>query len=265
MNSRLVSIPKYTTLSIFFFLILAVSGWYVLARLQSLTQIAHHAPRIKLKNGTSTNWAGYAALTDLTHPQSYSVTDVKGSWQVPALSCSSGNTYSSAWVGIDGYSDGTVEQLGTEHDCSGSQTTYYSWYEMYPKFGYKTPLSVHPGDIIAAEVKYDNNSRYTLSMKNMTAGGSFSTTQKASRPLRQSAEWIIEAPSSSSGVLPLADFNAIHFSTAEATINGQSGSINNAAWKNDAITMTSDTNVLKASPSALTTDGSSFDVTWYSQ
>ena len=36
------------------------------------------------------------------------------------------------WVGIDGFSDGTVEQLGTAAQCYEGVTYYYVWYEMFP-------------------------------------------------------------------------------------------------------------------------------------
>src|SRR5262249_52732221 len=54
-------------------------------------------------SATSTNWAGYV-VTGATG----SVTDVKSSWIVPSIQkgCTSTNTYSLAWVGIDGYTDG---------------------------------------------------------------------------------------------------------------------------------------------------------------
>jgi len=68
-----------------------------------------HAP----VSTTSTNWSGYAAQTNLNNPQSGAVTGVGGSWIVPTVM---GNGYSAVWVGIDGYSSPTVEQLGTEED-----------------------------------------------------------------------------------------------------------------------------------------------------
>jgi hypothetical protein len=52
----------------------------------------------------STNWSGFA----VTAPTG-SVSNVEGSWIVPAVSRSRGSTYSSYWVGIDGYSSSTVE------------------------------------------------------------------------------------------------------------------------------------------------------------
>src|SRR5260370_40828673 len=83
-----------------------------------------HGPIIRNKNGSSTNWSGYAAYN------SGAASDVKGSWVVPAVNCTgvTQNTYSSAWVGIDGYNDGTVEQTGTEQDCINGHASYYAWF-----------------------------------------------------------------------------------------------------------------------------------------
>src|SRR5260370_36349871 len=88
------------------------------------------APRIRGKNGSSTNWSGYAVETNLATPQSGVVSDVKGQWIVPSVTCNSTATYASLWVGIDGYSSNSVEQTGTDSDCSGGSGVYYAWYEM---------------------------------------------------------------------------------------------------------------------------------------
>ncbi len=221
------------------------------------------APRIKVKDGTATNWSGYAVQTNLANPQNNAVSDVKGSWVVPQVTCAQANAYSSAWVGIDGYSDGTVEQTGTEQDCSGGNPSYYAWFEMYPKFPFRINMVVHAGDTIKAEVNYVGNNQFRLTLSNSTTGASFSTTQKA-KAHRQSAEWIMEAPSSSGGVLPLANFGLVQFSGAAATVNGVTGTINNSLWQNDAITMVNSSGGVKATPSALSSDGSGFGVTWNS-
>ena len=66
-------------------------------------------------NTTSVNWSGYAVETNLASPQEYAFTDVTGSWIVPSVS-SSQTAYSSTWIGLDGDSSNTVEQIGTEQD-----------------------------------------------------------------------------------------------------------------------------------------------------
>lgn len=229
---------------------------------------ARHDPSIRetgMRDGTSTNWGGYAALTSLSSPQSGAVSDVKGTWIVPEVHAStSSKTYSAAWVGIDGYSSKTVEQLGTESDWLNGSASYYAWFEMYPKRAYLiSGFAVHPGDVISAEVKYIGSSKFVLSMTNTTTGQTFSTTQKAGNASRSSAEWIVEPPYAG-GVLPLADFGTMSFSDCTATINGVTGPIGDTHWQNDAITMQTSGGTVKATPSALDDTGgvSSFDVTW---
>jgi hypothetical protein len=108
----------------------------------------HHGthPHIPLLEGTSLNWSGYAAITSILHPTNESVTSVSGSWTVPALSASTDQTYCSIWVGIDGFSSSTVEQIGTEHDWSGRSQSNYAWFEMYPSGSYEIegfPVDIH--------------------------------------------------------------------------------------------------------------------------
>lgn len=218
--------------------------------------------RIRLKDGTSLNWAGYAVETNLSNPQNHAVSDVNGQWVVSAVTCSSANTYSATWVGIDGYADNTVEQTGTEQDCINGNPSYSAWYEFYPKPSHSISLAVNPGDTMSAEVKYIGSNKFTVTLTDITTGDKFSITQKANG-LRQSAEWIVEAPSFG-GVLPLADFGTIPFSSASATLNGHLGTINDSTWQYEAITMTNSSGKSKATPSPLTSDGTSFNVTWNS-
>lgn len=224
-----------------------------------------HAPRIHVKNGYSTNWAGYAIQTDLQSPQNNVMTFINGSWTVPSVTCSPGSTsYSSFWLGIDGYSSNTVEQTGTDSDCSSGTPRYYAWYEMYPKYPVNLKMKVSPGDVMYAEVKFLNPSTFILTIIDKTTGASFSTTQKYNKALRSSAEWIAEAPSSIKGVLPLSNFGTVNFQGSYATVNGVTSAINNPSWQNDDITMVTSSGTTKAQPSSLSSDGSSFSVKWFS-
>jgi len=81
--------------------------------------------------------------------------------------------------------------------------------------------------VITTEVQYMFGNKFQLTLNNITTGRSFSTTQNA-KAQRQSAEWVMEAPWSG-GVLPLTNFGTIHFTGSQATINGITGAINNAA------------------------------------
>src|SRR5690349_9536401 len=172
----------------------------------------------------STNWAGYAVTAG-----GGAVTAVSGNWAVPAVS-SSVSGYSSAWVGIDGYNSSSVEQIGTDSDYVNGAAQYYAWYEMYPAYPVNLSTSAYPvapGDTITASVTYAGPNSFVLTIADAspTSGKSwsFSTTQTASGVQRSSAEWVQEAPSSITGVLPLANFGAINFSASQATVNGTSG------------------------------------------
>jgi hypothetical protein len=191
----------------------------------------------------STNWSGYAAETNLSAPASNAVTQVSGSWTVPTVT-GRANAYSSVWVGIDGYSSGSVEQLGTEQDTSNSgATSYYAWWEMYPNPSVRiTSMTISPGNSISASVAY-NSGAYTLQIKDNTTGQTFSTNQ-AGTFQRSSAEWVVEAPSSFSGVLPLANFGTATITGAQAIINGVTGAIDNASWQHTAIDMVTQSGTL---------------------
>lgn len=170
------------------------------------------APVVGLRHSTSSNWSGYAAFG-----KTFSA--VSGAWKQPAVVCGSQATYSAYWVGLDGYNDNSVEQLGTEADCSGGTARYYSWYEMYPHRGYYASVTVTPGHSYAAAVTSNGRGVFTLQLTDTTTGQSFTIDQKLSSARRSSAEVILEAPSGG-GVLPLANFGVAAFSASYATANG---------------------------------------------
>jgi hypothetical protein len=216
----------------------------------------------------STNWSGYAVTGS-----SGSVTDVQGSWIVPGVTGSRFTTaYSSFWVGIDGFNSNTVEQIGTDSDVQRGRAVYYAWYEFYPSPMYEiTSLSIHPGDVISASVTYSNGV-FTVSLTDQSTGKTFTTTGTVSGAAESSAEWIAEAPSSYFGVLPLANFGTVKFGydstsvagTCYATLSGVSGNITSFGSAVQQITMVSRRGAVKAVPSALSSDGTSFSVTWKS-
>jgi hypothetical protein len=175
--------------------------------------------------GLSQNWAGWATFAGLPLlPKSGAVSYVKGEWTVPSVSCAGADADSSVWVGIDGMSNQTVEQIGTEQSCRAGQAVYTAWWETYPAPKVPISMAVKPGHNVRGEVRYVGNSQFELSLTNLTTGQSFRTTQAAPGAARATAEWIVEAPYKS-GVLPLANFGTVSFKNARATINGQTGPI----------------------------------------
>jgi Peptidase A4 family len=209
-------------------------------------------PNHKITNSTSTNWSGYAA-------SGTTFTSISSSWTEPTVVCSFGTAYSSFWVGLDGYNSSTVEQTGTDADCSSANMPqYYAWYEMYTKFPTNLSNPVHPGDAMSASVTTDHVGRFTLTITDSTQGWSFNTTQRLKSASLSSAEVIAEAPSSRSGVLPLANFGTVSFGASNAN------NVSLASFNPDGITMASGSTT-KAQPSSPIGSDGSFSVTWKHQ
>jgi hypothetical protein len=241
--------------------------------LAALSPALATAPKLSLTTRTrhddgnyySTNWSGYA-VTGSTG----SVTSVSGSWIVPTVTGSRRTTaYSSFWVGIDGFSSSTVEQIGTDSDVQRGRAVYYAWYEFYPNPMYQISMTISPGDVMTASVAYSGGV-FTVSITDKNSGATFSTSATVSSAARSSAEWIAEAPSSYFGVLPLANFGTVKFGydytavsgTCYATVSGTSGNIGSFGSSVQEITMVTNSGTVKALPSSLSSDGTSFTVMW---
>jgi len=217
----------------------------------------------------SSNWSGYAVTgTSFTH--------ALGSWTVPTVNCTTTpNTYSSFWVGIDGWTSDSVEQTGTDSDCSGKNPSYYAWYEFYPQPSFLiSSVAIKPGDQISASVTY-NGTEFKVTLTDETTGKTFSKSAKVSAAKRTSAEWIAEAPccTNSGGILPLSDFGKVSFGedytdvndTSYASDSSVTGPISDFGSAVNESVMVSSGGTKEAVPGKLSTDGSSFKVTWASE
>ena len=209
------------------------------------------APRIPFQHSASLNWSGYVA-------SGTTFSSVSGSWVQPVAQCSKGQQYAAFWVGLDGNTSNTVEQLGTDADCLNGQPRYYAWYEMYPAGSVTIPnFTVTPNETYTASVSYDSaTNAFTLTI----SGGKnapFSITVPGTGQARSSAEWIAEAPSIGNHILSLTNFGTMNFIGANV-------STPSAATPWDKVTMTDNRGKPKAVPSALGS-GNSFTVTWQHQ
>ena len=208
----------------------------------------------RLPNGQSTNWSGYAALGSLTKPAAGAVSEVEGTWTVPAVT-GTGAKYSATWVGIDGYASTTVEQCGTEQDLVNGVATYSAWWEMYPKFAVTiSTMTIDAGDVMSGKVEYIGNKQFRLTISDTTKGTSFSTDQFGRSAKRSSAEWILESPSASY----LPNFGTQYFGGAYATLLGTRASISN--WAYDAISLVDTQGNAHAVPTGLTNGGTDFTI-----
>jgi hypothetical protein len=183
----------------------------------------------------SINWGGYA-ITNATD----SVTFVSGSWTVPAIVGAVGPKCpdtqvtwfdASTWVGIDGFSNGYVEQTGTSSDCYYGQVQYYPWYEFFPAPSYSLPSAdkIYPGDTMYAYVNYKaSSSLFGIWLQDMTAHHewTFSLTEANPGAPMDSAEWITETAAAcippttcvDFEFLALTQFTSVRFSGGSATV-----------------------------------------------
>lgn len=211
--------------------------------------VLRHVPKHLLGHGTSTNWSGYAV-------DGSNATSVTATWTQPsALNCAAvPNSWSSPWVGIDGDNSGTVEQTGTDSDCSHGVARYYAWWEMYPLSTVVIPsITVNPGDSFTATVSYAAGT-FTLTLVDNTTHVPFTTTQTSSKAQRTSVEWIMEGPSHGN----LTDFGSIGFTDATATIGGQT--VTPSSPSASPITMVTNHGTDRAVPGL--TGVNAFDVNW---
>jgi hypothetical protein len=198
---------------------------------------------------TTMNWAGYAATG-----AAGTFNSVSSSWAQPAVTCGTADTFSSFWVGLDGVDTPTLEQTGTEADCSGGTAAYSGWYEIFPAPPVFYDKPVQPGDAMSASVVSNGGGSFTLTLSDTTQNWQQATQQAVPGAELASAEVIAEAPSGQT-VLPLADFGTVNF--ADAAINGQAIGNDNPI----ALTLVSANDTAEATPSALA-GGMGFGVTW---
>jgi hypothetical protein len=213
--------------------------------------------------GTITNlssmiWSGYA-----DPGAAGAFTRVTGSWVVPTATCTSATSAAVFWVGLDGLSDSTLEQSGTLVECTSGSPSYFDWWEIYPSTGIQAVHPVRRGDHIVSTVTFSNG-RYVMSVKDTTTpADSFTITRACgATPCRDtSAEWIAEAPSNGTGILPLTNFGHWALTGAHTTYRGSSRTITGPP-QSDRITMFDTNSRIKAVPGAPNSTGTAFRVTW---
>lgn len=137
---------------------------------------------------TSLNWAGYAQTG-----KRHSVTSVSSSFIVPKLDAHY-NGYASTWVGIDGYDNQHLTQVGIAEEMVNGKASYYGWWEVITPTALmperRFTMAIKPGQYITATVTVRNGNT-VMSLWNRT------TNKHVWHSVRyagegDSAEWIQE-------------------------------------------------------------------------
>ncbi len=231
------------------------------------------------QTAASGNWSGYAVGAPNGSNEQF--TSVSGSWTEPSANCNAGQGVASFWVGLGGAGQDSqaLEQTGTEVDCSSGMAKHIAWYELIPSAPVNFNLAISAGDHMSARVTVDGRN-VTMYLKDDTTGQSASKTLQTNNIDTSSAEWIAEAPSQCDGSggctpMPLADFGKVDFTSSSATAGGHTGTISDSAWQSQPIELSpgagggasgfvsdTSTSTAGAQPTGLSSDGSSFSVSW---
>lgn len=207
------------------------------------------------------HWSGYIVDLDIQN-RSEGVQSVTGTWIVPSVDDTPDNTYSSVWVGIDGYGESKLIQAGTEQQCENGKIEYFAWYELLPAtiITIKT-LSIQPGDRVTTSITLmdDATSTWLIRVTDETEGRSFEKTVQYESP-RGCVEWIVERPMVSGKISTLADFDQATVFNCQTTINGVTGVIGDFPYTPAVMVNSNDTALV--STSRLNADGSSFTVSY---
>ncbi|WP_298404420.1 G1 family glutamic endopeptidase [Ferrimicrobium sp.] len=152
----------------------------------------------------SSNWSGY-----YVEPGSFDA--ITGTFTVPGLSANQPSYCASVqgtpscslseWVGVDGANNSSLIQAGVELTPEGNGSTYqiYPWWEILPNVQTDvTTLTISAGDQVTVSIfRATNTNNWEIQIVDDTTGRGFTTTQPYNGP-GTSAEWIVEAPSTTS-------------------------------------------------------------------
>jgi hypothetical protein len=190
----------------------------------AVAPVISHAPRVVTGNPhgnfntwASSNWSGYA--------ETGAFKSIIGSWTVPSVAQSNSATYSSLWIGVDGFNNSNLIQTGTEEDYYNGSAHYNAWWEILPAA--ETAISttaypVSPGDRMSASIYATGGTvstgnrffhraqpAWSITISDTRVNGtswSFKTVQGYTGP-GSSAEWIVEAPQVGGRIATLAHYS----------------------------------------------------------
>lgn len=218
---------------------------------------------VPVQGGTtsSLNWSGYAVTGSGIH-------SVSSTFTVPTVGLVPPG-FGAMWTGIGGYSTNDLIQAGI-----GAQSLptlplvgpqYYAWYEILPAS--ETQLTncsgdpsctVNPGDVISVNIANGGGNTWNISI---TDSGHWSFAKSLSYASSESsAEWIYEAPTLVAAQTIVAPVSGVAHFGPTSSFNGGTTI---AAGNPTLIDMGLGVGPEEATPSALASNGQSFNVCTY--
>jgi hypothetical protein len=212
----------------------------------------------------SLNWSGYAVTGS-------GITAVSSTFTVPAAGLVPPG-FAATWTGIGGFNTTDLIQAGTSENSLPSNPLvgpqYNAWYELLPNA--ETPITgctgdgnctVTPGNVMKVDIHLVSGSTWNISI--VDTGHWTWALNVQYQSSKSSAEWILEAPTLVAVQTLLAPVGTAHFGpTSTYTAGGVTHTI---AAGNPTTVVLSPGVVNEATPSALSTDGQSFNDCAYAQ
>ena len=223
--------------------------------------------RLPRHGGTadSLNWSGYAVT-----PSTSNITAVSSTFTVPTAGLAPPG-FAATWTGIGGYSSSDLIQAGTSEDSTPSNPLlgdqYYAWYELLPASETQITnctgdpnCTVTPGDNVTVNISQVSGNTWSISMSD---AGKWSWSQDVNYASSESSgEWILEAPTLVAQTT-LANVGTTHFGP---TSTYTAGGVTHTIAEGDPTQIFLSPGVVnEATPSALASDGQSFNHCAYAQ
>jgi hypothetical protein len=197
----------------------------------------------------SLNWSGYIASNAYYSGVSALLQTPVARGQRPTTSAVA------SWVGIGGKTSTDLIQAGVEVDTSGPVAAYHAWFETLPQTSRNVALQIGPGDWVFIDI---HELAFDLWQVTIVDGQQVFQREIEYPSSHSSAEWIVEDPSASRGLVPLATVGGANFANMMAIANGQ---------PTVPVQLSPQTTVLvapngqvEAAPSPLGPDGNSFGI-----
>ncbi len=198
----------------------------------------------------SSGWAGYELSGAIG-----AFSSVSASWTEPSATCTKGDQDVAFWVGLDGVSSDSVEQIGTETDCTSGSASTLGWYDVYPADPVYFSNTLDAGDVLTASVTFSGTKTYKLVLADATQGWTKTITVSETGLARSSAEVVTSGPGAAGGGTTLTNFGKITYTGC--TVNGTSMGGQSPV----KVTMVDEKGLVMVSPGAMTAAGK-FTNTW---
>ena len=213
----------------------------------------------------SLNWSGYVDTS------ASPVTAVNSTFVVPTAGLIPPG-FAATWAGIGGFHSpdliqaGVGEQSLPDNPVLGPQ--YFAWYELLPAG--ETQLTncngdpnctVSPGDTVTVNISQASGSTWNIAMSDAGKWSYLNTVTYSSS--RNSAEWILEAPTLLVLQTLMAPVGTVHFGPTSSFTDGTG--THSVAQGNPTEVILSPGLINEATPSPIAPDGQSFNVCAYAQ